>query len=464
MNRRNFLHTVTAAAVGRAQTARRMNVIFLFADDLGWGDLGCYGHPHIQTPNLDRLAKQGTLFTQFYVNNPVCSPSRTAFMTGQFPARHKIHAHIATDENNAQRGMPNFLDPAVPNIARLLKQAGYATAHFGKWHLGNNKESPSPEAYGFDVNKTVNSNGNRWPDERELSFRAKSTGYIVDEAIRFIEKNRNQPFYINAWALVPHATLAPTAEQMKQYARFGPGTDFQKFPHRAAAEIFYSSVTDLDTQAGRLFAKLDELGLADNTLIFFSSDNGPEDIQIRNAGHSGVGSPGPFRGRKRSLYEGGVRTPGIARLTGRIPAGRVESRSVVTAVDWLPTVSSLAGIQAPASHALDGEDMSDVFTGKSRARNQPIYWEWRFNIAGHSLNKSPVLAMRDGDYKLLLNPDDSRVELYHIPNDPSEVNNLARLHPEIVKPMREKVLAWQRTLPPGPRDPSAGRNDYPWPK
>jgi len=338
LSRRSFL---AAAGAALAQGRRKPNIIFLFADDLGWGDLGCYGNPHIKTPNLDKLAAQGTLFTQFYVNSPVCSPSRTGFMTGQYPARHRIHGHLADEAMNARRGMPNFLDPKVPNLPRMLRGAGYATAHYGKWHLGNGEGAPLPEAYGLDDSRTVNSNGKGWEEERDPWFRARSTRYIIDETIRFIEKNQDRPFYVNAWTLVPHATLNPTEEQMKAYANYGP----VGVPHKSAAQIFYSSVTDLDNQAGRLMARLETLGLAQDTLIFFSSDNGPEDIHIRNAGHSAIGSPGPFRGRKRSLYEGGVRTPCLVRWPGRVPAGRVDQDSVLTGVDFLPTMARLAGIQ-----------------------------------------------------------------------------------------------------------------------
>ncbi|MEO7652484.1 MAG: sulfatase-like hydrolase/transferase, partial [Bryobacteraceae bacterium] len=216
MNRRAFLQTAAVALPLSAQNTKP-NIIFILADDLGWGDLGCYGHASIKTPNLDRLAKQGTLFTQFYVNGSVCSPSRTAFMTGHYPARHQIHGHFAEARLNADRGMPNWLDPKAPFLARMLKQAGYATAHFGKWHLGSGKDAPDPGAYGFDTHKTTNSSGPGW-GEKDRLFRAKSSAAITDESIRFIEENRARPFFINYWSLVPHATLNPTDEQMKPYA------------------------------------------------------------------------------------------------------------------------------------------------------------------------------------------------------------------------------------------------------
>ena len=450
---------ILAAVALPLRAAERPNILFIFADDLGWGDVGAYGNRRIRTPHLDRLAAEGTLFTQFYVNGSVCSPSRTAVMTGQYPARHRVHGHFATDELNAGRDMPNWLDPTVATLPRVLKEAGYATGHFGKWHLGSGRDAPDPGAYGIDDHRTVNSSGSGWTDENSPDFRARSTGLIVDEAIRFIRANRERPFFVNVWTLVPHATLNPTREQMEPYLRFGP----RGVPHLGAAPIYYGSVSDLDTQVGRLMAALDEASLARNTLVLFSSDNGPEEIEISNANHSGVGSPGPLRGRKRSLYEGGVRVPFLARWPGVVPAGRVDDESVVAAVDLWPTLCGLAGAATPPRHALDGEDRGAVLRGTAGPRSGPLYWEWRFRIFGHVFNMSPMLAMRAGRWKLLMNPDRSRLELYDIPADSREMNNLAGFYPEVVEQMSRQLLAWQRTLPPGKVEDAAGRHDYPWP-
>ncbi|MBN1422229.1 MAG: sulfatase-like hydrolase/transferase [Planctomycetes bacterium] len=463
--KRFVLLAATALAVGPRLvaspdgTGRRPNIIFILADDLGWGDLGCYGHPHIKTPRLDRLAREGTLFTQFYVNSGVCSPSRTAFMTGQYPARHRIHGHLASAKQNEARGMPNFLDPDVPTVTRILKDAGYATAHFGKWHLGHGEGAPEPGAYGIDAYRTVVGNGPTF-DTKDPWLWAKSTGLIVDEALRFIEANREKPFFINLWTLVPHATLNPTDEQMEPYKRFGPGS---RVPHKGALQIYYAAVGDMDRQIGRLLDGLARLDLAKETIIIFSSDNGPEDIHILNASHSGVGSAGPLRGRKRSLYEGGVRMPLIVRWPGRVPAGAVDDVSVVAGVDFLPTVCAIAGLPVPAGHALDGEDRSPVLRGAAGPRAKPIHWEWRFRVAGHVWNQSPMLSIRDGDWKLLMNPDRSRVELYDIPRDPRERDDRSAEEPEVVDRLAKKLIAWQKTLPPGPIEPAAGRDDYPWP-
>lgn len=260
---------------------------------------------------------------------------------------------------------------------------------------------------------------------------------------------------------MPHATLNPTPEQLQKYAN--QRASGKGFPHASAAQIFYSSVADLDAQIGRLLDALDEMKLAGDTLILFSSDNGPEDIHIKNAGHSGVGSAGPFRGRKRSLYEGGIRVPGLIRWPGHVPAGKIDDTSIVAGVDWLPTICKFAGVEIPELHALDGEDASDVFLGKSRARTKPLMWEWRFRIMGEPFHQSPQLAIRDGDWKLLLNPDRSRVELYEIKRDPTQLNNVAEHHADIVARLSEPLLTWSKTLPEGPRDPGAGEMKAPWP-
>jgi N-acetylgalactosamine-6-sulfatase len=206
------------------------------------------------------------------------------------------------------------------------------------------------------------------------------------------------------------------------------------------------------------------MGIAENTIVVFSSDNGPEDIHISNAGHSGIGSAGPFRGRKRSLYEGGVRVPFIVRWPGRVPAGRVNDTSVVAGVDFFPTVCELAKVALPDDVQSDGESMADVWLGGDRDRRRPLFWEWRFRIAGDLMHHSPMLAVREGPWKLYLNPDRSRRELYDMRTDYTQVDNVAAGHPELVERLAALALDWQSTLPPGPRDANAGGNAYPWPK
>ena len=471
INRRRFLTAFGTAAVALAlpscafgartpEKRRKPNFVFIFADDLGWGDLGCYGNNQLKTPSLDALAEKGTLFTQFYVNGSVCSPSRTSIMTSHYPARHSVHGHFAAPQQNKARAMPNWLDPRVHTVTKLLKTAGYTTGHFGKWHLGSGDNAPTPGDYGIDEHCTCNSSGPQLTGTGDPYFRAKSTEQIVDRTIDFIEKNREKPFYVNVWSLVPHATLHPTDEQMKPYRRFAPGG----VPYKGVKQIYYASVSDLDRQVGRLVKRIEQLGLAENTIIAFSSDNGPEDLDIRNAVHSGIGNAGPFRGRKRSIYEGGVRMPFIVRWSGHTPPGRVDDSTVIAAVDWLPTVCSLAGVKLPSDLKPDGEDMSRAILGRPKTRSRPLMWEWRFRVSGEMVHRCPMLAIRDGNFKLLMNPDRSRIELYDIPKDPTELDNLADRYPDIVKKLSRILLEWQKTLPKGPIDKNAGSNAYPWPK
>ena len=442
----------------------RPNIVFVFADDWGWGDLGCYGHPQIKTPHLDRLGAQGTLFTQFYVCSGVCSPSRAAVMTGQFPGRLGIHGHFSAHEQNAARGMPNFLDPSVTTVTRLLQENGYRVGHFGKWHLGHGDGAPEPFAYGIDTCRINVGNGPPLGfTDVQTNGRCRSSEVIVDETIGFIEEHREQPFFVQAWLNDTHAILDPSEEQMEPYKRLT--ADGLEEKHKGATRIYYSVVTNADRHIGRLVDRIDALGLGENTIVIFSADNGPEDIVIRNASHSGVGSPGPFRGRKRSLYEGGIRTPFIVRWPGGgTPAGRVDNETPLCAVDLLPTFCSLAGVDLPDGLLLDGENMSEALCGASGMRTTPLMWEWRFRIAGHPINMSPMLAIREGDWKLLFNPDRSRTELYHISSDPMELNNKADAHSDLVQGLTEKALKWQGALPKGPLDDTAGSNAYPWPE
>ena len=439
----------------------RPNFIFILTDDQGWGDAGFAGHPYVRTPALDRLKREGTWLQQFYVAATVCSPSRTAFMTGQYPARHAIHGHLSTAEQNAARSMPNWLNPEAPMLPRLLQRAGYATAHFGKWHLGHGEGAPPPSEYGFDVSKVVNGNGPSLGNERtEPFFRAKSTAQIMDETIEFIRANRERPFFVNAWTLLPHAKLDPTAEQLSEYTGLQPRADdpafgdwMQKYLGRAKSlpdqmRVFCASLTDLDTQVGRLLDALEELGLAENTVIFYSSDNGPEDYRVGNAANAGVGSPGVLRGRKRSMYEGGVRTFGLVRWPGHIPAGRVDSVSVTGAVDFLPTVCALAGVDVPVDLAGDGENVSDIWLGGERERRGPLYWEWLFGVQGADDGYlPPPLAMRYGDWKLFADHRGERLQMFNIVADPAEERDVVLEQPVVAEFMKQRLLAWAGGLP-----------------
>ncbi len=253
--------------------------------------------------------------------------------------------------------------------------------------------------------------------------------------------------------------MDPDEKQLEPYEHLMPANVKDKWP--GALAIYYAVVTNADRHIGRLMAKLDSFGLTDNTVFIFSADNGPEDIHVTNASHSGVGSSGPFRGRKRSLYEGGVRVPFILRWPGKTPSGSIDDATPMSTVDLLPTFCRLAGVDAP--DGLDGEDMSDVFNGAQRRRKRPHMWEWRLTMAGNVIHKSPMLSILDGKWKLLVNPAGDRVELYDYLADPTELDNLAEKHPTVVSELTSKVLAWQKELPEGPVNDDAGSKAYPWP-
>jgi len=433
------------------------NVVFILADDMGWGDPGCYGHPYIQTPNIDQLAIEGTLFTSFYVNGPTCAPSRAALMTGQFPARLGIPG----------TSMGNFVDPQVPTVTQLLHDAGYTTGHFGKWHLGFTPDAPSPAAYGIDDVRCFNAvNRQALIDGQYLYVKDKAhqSEAIINEGIRFIEENRGKPFYVNIWLTDPHAILNPSEEQMMPYEKFRP----KGVPYHGSMQIYFAVISEIDNQVGRLIRKLDELNLKDKTIVVFSSDNGPEHIgqPSGESSHSGVGSAGPFRGHKHVIYEGGIRVPFIVRWPGHTPAGNVDNITILSGTDWLPTICSLTGTGIPKGIPLDGKDMSQSFLGKPQKRTLPLMWQARGGSAWVHLNRSPQLAIRDGKWKLLMNPDKSRIELYDLNHDPGEVDNLADNNTEVAERLSKQLLEWKDSLP---RDivnllTDEYRKPYPWPQ
>ena len=450
---------------GNQAIAQKPNFIFILADDLGWADLPVYGHRsltahggwtvygELKMPNIDRMAREGTIFTQYYVNSGVSSPSRTGIMTGQFPSGLGIHDYLADHNLNMERGMPDHLDKGVPTITKLLKSAGYRTGHFGKWHLGSGNISPKPEDYGIEIYKTCLDGPMK---------RVGSTEVIADETIKFLEANGKNPFYLNVWLYDPHSPLHPTEKMMEPYKDLSPKWGDQK----GAMEVWYAVLSDIDHHVGRILDKLDELGLGSNTIVIFTSDNGPESGLFPFTSHYGGASStdtGPFRGIKRSLYEGGVREPFIVRWPANTPSGNVDATTVISGVDMLPTFCYLAGINLPSDAITDGENMSKAIKGSPVNRTKSLMWENRFPVYGHIIHKSPILAIRSGSWKLLMNPDSGRMELYDIPNDPTELNNCVSLRPEVVNKLAKELMKWQSTLPKGPFDKDAGSNSYQWP-
>lgn len=438
----------TAGGVRANET--RPSFVFIYADDLGFGDLACHGHPHIRTPHLDRLAREGTDFWSFTVVNPVCSPSRTGIVTGQFPSRWGVHQHFATHQQNVERNMPDWLDPKAPLLPRLLRQAGYRTAHYGKWHLsgGGMADAPLPAAYGYDDAAVWTGPGRGVFDGLGYSIgRGEGAAHdrnaaswlsvaATDRAIEFMRQSKGVPFYVNLWLHETHHLVSATEEDKKPYPEVAE-------PHRT----YYAAVTRADRQVGRILAVLDELGLARNTVVIFSSDNGPENSHRRpdEKFYFSQGSTGGLRGRKRSLLMGGVNTPFLVRWPAVVPAGRVDRTTALAGVDVFPTLLAAAGVPLPDGYVPDGENMLPALQGRSQQRTKPVFWWWQ---GRHAADDWPAFAMREGRWVLILDETRrQRVELHDLATDRQQARNLAAEQPARVASMRAAIERWFATLP-----------------
>ena len=467
VSRRSFLKQsvcgATALLLGsargaRAETAKTPpNILFIFIDDMGYADPSCFGNPKMKTPNIDRLAEQGLRFTNFYVNSPICSPSRTAVMTGQYPARWGIHSYLESRKRNQERGMPNFLSPEAPTTARRLKAAGYATAHFGKWHVGGGRDvddAPLPQAYGFDeslvsfegLGDRVLFTKDKLSDESEKLGQGEitrlpkhqATETYVGRTLDFIRRHREQPFYIELFPNDVHDAHLPAP---------GSGAKYEAITENPYERRFFAVLEELDRQVGRVIAGLEEMGLAGNTLIVFTSDNGPTDWpHYYREGFTPPGFTGPLYGRKWSLYEGGLRMPFIARWDGVVPAGAVDEETVFCGIDLSPTFCALAGVDISAGPQPDGENMAEALQGKSVTRKKPIFWQYGAPYAqlkpGNSDFVSPPFAVRDGDWKLLVQSGGTNAQLYNLRQDIGETKNLLSAEPDRAANMWAMIRSW----------------------
>ena len=431
------------------------NIVFIYSDDWAYEDLSSHGSTFCKTPNLDKMALEGIDFQNFSVCNPVCSPSRTAILTGHFPARHSVHGHFATVQSHMQRGMPDWLDPTEVMLPRLLKEAGYTTAHYGKWHLSNTHvpDGPSPLEYGYDDFDAFNVSS---------QFRQMSADSTMTRTLNFIEKNKDKPFFINVWM---HATHTPHYPKEKFLAQFS-NLDEQQ-------QVYAAVVAEADYEIGLLFSRLKELGLDEKTLVIFSSDNGPENTGSENNKFSDDNSTGPglgryysvgetngLKGRKRSLFAGGIRVPFIVRWPGVVPSGIIDKTTPIAAVDMLPTFVELAGCSLPEGYKPDGESIVSAINGESFERKSIIYWQWL--SASRNTDFWPSLGIQEGEWKMLVNRDLSRLELYNINTDWAEQTDLAAQYPEKVTELEAKLDAWLLTLPANPPEScfSAKRKDF----
>ncbi len=449
----------------------RPNIVFILADDLGYGELGCYGQQKIMTPNLDRLASQGMRLTQHYSGAPVCAPARCVLMSGQ----HLGHAEIRgnRDSGNGRKfpGQWPITDELV-TIAEVLKAAGYATGGFGKWGLGPTDSSGGPNRQGFDRffgyncqrnahsyyppfldsdegQETINENpvpGHRKMPTGEViadDFRGEvyAPDRILEEAVDWLGKNKDNPFFLYLPFVEPHVSMQPPQEWIDRYpASWDEENGVYRgengyLPHPRPRAAYAAMISDLDEHVGTILDRLDDYGLSENTLVVFTSDNGPTHggrdsrFHIGGAACTFFDSAGGLKGYKGSCYEGGLRVPCIVRWPGKVQPGSTSSMPSYFP-DWFATFTTISGGEAPAHQRCDGVDLSPELTGqRTPDRERPLMWEF----AGYG----GIFAIRDGEWKAVRRRTKGKKpadwELYHLATDPNELTDVAGLHPEMVE-------------------------------
>ncbi len=444
MKRREFLGRTAAGALGvlgagrsAGQTPGRPNILVFMADDLGYGDLGCFGGRQSKTPTLDGLAAEGMRFTDFYAAAPNCSPSRAAMLTGRFPARAGLYSYVPPEG-------PMHLRSGELTTAAILRAAGYDTAHIGKWHLCNDLLSgafPSPKAHGFDYWFATRNNAmpsHRNPENFVRNGKAVGTveGYacqiVADEAIGWLDGGRDtaKPFFLNVWFHEPHRKVAAPRELEARHE----GT---------MNAAYYACIENMDAAIGRVLEKLEELGLAGETLVVFTSDNGSY-LPSSNGG---------LREGKSFVFEGGIREPAIMRWPGRIAPASV-SAFPGSGVDLLPTLCEITGTAVPKDRPIDGISLAAVFDGRSPERKTPLFWFF--------YRTDPACALREGDWSLVGHLDGHvpkahafceeamvyirrskpvRFALFNLKEDPGQAKDVAKEHPERVAAMSERMVA-----------------------
>lgn len=430
----------------------RPNIILVLADDLGYGDLGCYGADDVRTPQLDRFAAEGLRLTSCYASHPNCSPSRTGLMTGRTPTRAGVRNWIPHDS-------PVHVRRSEITVATLLKRAGYSTCHVGKWHMNgglNQATQPQPGDHGFDHWFSTQNNAlpnHRNPDNfvRNGQPVGRLEGYaahiVVDEAIRWLGggRDKSKPFFLYVCFHEPHEPIASDAK----YTQLYPSDDPSYSAH-------HGNITQMDDAFGRLLRALDEQGARQNAFILFTSDNGPAITSYHPHG-----SAGPLRDKKGALYEGGIRVPGILQWPGKIKPGSVSDEPVC-GVDFLPTACEIAGVQPPRDRVLDGATMLPMLAGRPIARSEPLYWH--FYLA----TSAPKVALRTGDWKILATLDKTQVprtnditeqderdfrqaelatfSLYNLRRDVAETTDLSAAEPERLAELKAMLEAKYRQV------------------
>lgn len=464
MQRRDFLPALAAApAVLTAQRRRRPNIIWMMVDDLGFGELGCYGQTRIRTPHIDRLAAEGTLFRTAYAGCTVCAPSRSSLMTGQ----HTGHTPIRSNPG----GVP--LLAGETTIADVLQSAGYTTALYGKWGLGDAGTTGVPGKHGFDEffgvlhqmhahfkyprfiykgDKEYRLEGN--DDQHRVVY---ADDVIADGAVDFIRRTKDKPFFLYHTPSMPHFEPHVPEDSLAEYrGKFPLGKPWSQPNHRLKAQpdvrtAYAAMVTRVDSYVGRIMAELKTQGIDRDTIVFFTSDNG---ATLPELGETFFESTGICRGHKGNLYEGGLRVPMISRWPGHVPAG-VKSDFIWYFPDFFPTAAELAGARHNAK--LDGVSVLPALLGQKQKPHEMFYWEYPgYNWTTQEFAPGlPMQAMRQGDMKAVRPRQNAPVEVYDLARDPSETTNLAAARPELAA-RYDKLMQAARSEPRPQKEPPHG--------
>ena len=452
------------AAAAEAGTGEKPNILLINVDDLGWKDLSCMGSTYYHTPNIDRLAKQGMLFTNHYASAPVCAPSRACMMSGQYSPRHGLYSVWVTNppprnEHKVVTPKNRKFAPGIVTIAETLDDAGYANAHVGKWHIGD--EGTGPKAQGFDVNVAGSTAGMPKTYFSPYKMKYLKNGpkgeylpdRLTDEAIDFMRGGRNRPFFVNMAYYTVHCLAAGRLEAKQETIDRYKG---KKGEGRQCNPTYAAMVEIMDRNVGRLLDELDRLGVADKTLVVFTSDNG---------GWGPGTDSAPLRGQKGMLYEGGIRVPLIVRWPGKVKPGAVCDEPVIN-IDFYPTFCEALGLEPPRNQPLDGVSLLPLLTGKAETLGRDaIFWHfpaytkrWPDNTTLDTpFITRPVGVIRMGDWKLMEFFEEGRLELYNLREDPGETKNLASERPEKLRELHERMKKWRKdTNAAVPSEPNPG--------
>jgi arylsulfatase A len=454
----SMLVLISAACVVSSVVAVPPNFVIIFTDDQGYGDLSCFGGDHVDTPRIDRMASEGMKLTSFYVAAPVCTPSRAALMTGCYPKR--IDMATGSDFVVLLAGDTKGLHPNEVTIADLLKQSGYKTGIFGKWHLGDQPpflptRQGFDEFFGIPYSHDIHpfhprQNHFKFPplpllDGEQVIEMDPDADYltrrVTERAVKFIKENKQHPFFLYVPHPIPHRPLHVSPPFMNDAAagiqeKLNAEKDSVDYPARD--KLFRHAIDEIDWSVGQILDTLQEQGIDDNTLVIFTSDNGPA-----------VGSAGALRGRKGSTFEGGMREATVVRWPGKIPAG-VENDELVTAMDLLPTLAKLAGADAPTDRVIDGKDIWPVLSGKGTTPHQYFFY--------HKQNQ--LAAVRSGQWKLHVK-NSNPVALYDLENDIGEKLNVLDNHGAVSRRLLAAIESFQADLAKNSRKASFVDNPKP---